>query len=363
MIKKIIFKLLIFINFSLQAEQFLYPVAHFADDNLVMIYQKSLDNIELWFFDQKKHIATKMLSSFFIPANFQLLPSENGFSFIDRGNIKIQYFTKRSPKTIGIYEPISFFSSIHWIDDHHFYCTAIEGDFYQIFYGDDDGNMQRLSCEFIDFLYPQKINNEIYCIKRDLDYNFKIVVQPWLPINFNEYQILPETIILSTTSQPLCFLHMISKSEGFYLQAPEYKGEKHNELYEFSCYHLFKNDDEWQSEQLFSFMIPLGYIHGSSRLYESIEPFLPNYTVQDYVYYTTYNKNTDEFEITSCHIKTKTIQKHIQEFYQKNKSNNQLFAPYILQSKIYCGKIIQDSELRNFLQQNLMDEIISFDVK
>ena len=56
-IKKTWLYFLFFVNVSVQAEQFLYPVAHFDDSNqLVVIYQKSLQDIELWFLDQKNDL-------------------------------------------------------------------------------------------------------------------------------------------------------------------------------------------------------------------------------------------------------------------------------------------------------------------
>ena len=364
-IKKTWLYFLFFVNVSVQAEQFLYPVAHFDDSNqLVVIYQKSLQDIELWFLDQKNDIAIKGLSSFFIPANFRMLPSGDGFSFIDGGYIKIKQFQKRSPKTLGIYEPIGSFSSMNWIDDHTFYFTAQEGDFYQVFCCDDESNIKRLSCLPIDFLYPQKIGDQLYCIQRDLEGQFKIISQLWQPVDFASHQILPESIILPETNRPLCFLHMLSDVQGFYLQAPEFKQLSDNDSYEFACYHLVKIDDQWMSEQLFVFNVPLKYIHGSTRLYESIEPFLPNYSVENYVYYSTYNKDTNLFELLSIDISSKTTKNYNDDCMKKNGANNsQLFAPHIFNSKIYCGKIFQDTRVMDFTQKDLMDEITIFDTK
>ena len=364
-IKKIARYFLFVMSMPISAEQFLYPVADFDNGNqIVMMYQKTLDDVELWFLNQTDEIATKGLSSFLIPANFKMLPSNDGFSFIDSGYIKIKYFAKRSPKTLGIYEPISSFSSMYWIDDHNFYFTAQEGDFYQVFCSDDEANIKRLSCESIDFLYPQKIDDQFYCIKRDHDGQFKIVMQPWQPINFTDYQTLPETIILPETHRPLCFLHMINNNQGFYLQAPEFKSLNEAELYEFSCYSLNKIDDQWISKQLFSFMIPLKYIHGSSRLYESIEPFLPNYGMNNYIYYSSYNKKSESFELLNYCISTKIIINCTDNFMHKNDANNnQLFAPYIFNSKIYCGIIMQDTKTLDFSQQNLVYKLPMIDTK
>ena len=115
---------------------------------------------------------------------------------------------------------------------------------------------------------------------------------------------------------------------------------------------------------MFSFYIPLTYIHGSSRLYESIEPFLPNYTMENYIFYVSYNQTTHAFELLSFHIPTKTIEFIDDQFLYKNGENNyQLFSPYILNSKIYCGIIIKNQLPNDFLVNDIPKKMISFDTK
>lgn len=349
---------------NIHAQEFVYPVADFDNGKqLVIIHQKSLDDVEVWFFDQENKSMIKGISSFLVPANLRILPTKNGFSFIDQGFIKIKMFDKRSPKTITTYEPISLISSMNWIDDHTFYFTAREGDYYQTFKGDIESNIQRLSCEPIDFLYPAKIDDSWYCIKRTIDQQFKITLQSWNPIDFNQYQILPEKIILPLTDRSLCFLKMVSNQEGFYLQAPEFKSNHHDELYEFSCHHLVKNSSEWTSQELFNFTIPLRYIHGVDRLYESIEPFLPNYTIQDIIYYVSFNQENSRFELFEFYIPTKTVINLTDNFIKKNNMNAQLFAPYIFNSKIYCGIITDQTKKIDFTQDNFVFNLPSMNTK
>lgn len=380
--KKCFFIFLLFFTFSVKSEQFIYPVAEFDHGNQVaVIHQKSLQDIEVWFINQEKQTTIKGLSSFLTPANLRMIPSGKGFSFIDQGYIKIKYFEKRSAKTLEIYEPISLFSSVNWIDEHTFYFTAQHGDFYHLFCCDDEANkIQRLSCESIDFLYPQKIGDLFFCIKRTIEGQFKITQQPWQPISFNEHQILSENVIVPETLQQLCFLRMISNTEGFYLSAPSTKRSKKDELYDFTCYHLLKSDDcfcdassrplqgdnekddrqgQWKTEELFSFQIQSKYIHGDYRLYESIEPFLPKYSLQDYVYFSTYNKNKESFEMIAFHIPTK---KNIKlEVNSLDDNQYKFFAPYIFKEKMYGGVIIKDTEIVDFTQKNLLINLLSID--
>lgn len=359
--KTYIFILLLFCTLLIQAEQFVYPVAEFDNGNqIAVIHQKTLQDIDVWFINQKQQTVQKGLSSFLRPANLRILPSGKGFSFIDQGYIKIKYFEKRSAKTLEIYEPISLFSSVNWIDEHTFYFTARQGDFYHLFCCDDEANnVQRLSCEPVDFLYPQKINDIFFCIKRTIEGQFKIVQQPWNPISFNQYQILPETIITSESAVPLCFLHMVSDNEGFYLQAPLTRKYNKADLYDFTCFHLVKNEGKWKTEELFSFQIPLKYLQGDSRLYESIQPFLPKYDVANYVYFSTYNSNVESFELFTFHIPTKKNLEIQNDTFKKNPY--QFFATSIFNTKMYGGIIIEDAEIIDFTQKNLLINLLSID--
>ena len=356
----------ILLHIHIQAEQFLYPVTDFDNENkLVIIHQKSLDDVEVWFFDQETKTIEKGLSSFLIPANLRILPTKDGFSFIDQGFIKIKQFNKRSPKTISVYEPISLISAMNWIDDHTFYFTAREGDYYQTFQGNTESNIQRLSSEPIDFLYPSKIDDIFYCIKRTPDQQFKITMQSWNPIEFDQSQILPENVIVPLTDEALCFLKMITHKEGFYLQISELQSNQDDSLYTFSCHHLIKIENEqWISQKLFDFIIPKKYINGSSRLYESMELFLPNYSIKDYIYYVSFNQDHNIFELFKFHISTQSKIDITDNFMQKNEINhNQLFAPYILNSKIYCGIIAQDLPIDIFMQNNFNINLPSVNTK
>lgn len=341
--------ILLMSNLLYSYEEFIYPIAYCKDlKQIVFLHQKSLDTIELLFYDQASQITTQQLSSFCIPANFRMLPSNDGFSFIDQGFIKIKYFNKRSPQTILMYEPISFISSMNWIDDETFYFTAREGDYYQTFQGNINSELQRLSCQRSDTLYPNKIDSHLYSIKRTSHHEYSITMQPWNPIDFTERsnQAQSEIILVEPSNKPLCFLKMVSAKEGFYLQAPQFKKSNH-ELYDFSCCRVWQKDTtSWQSDELFSFSIPAKYIHGPERLYESIEPFLPNYTVQDFIYYVDFNETEHRFELLEFQISTTTTKNLTDDFMKKNCLHQQkIFAPKFINGKIYCGIIIE--QLKN----------------
>lgn len=340
--KKYIFLTLCLMFHSNYAEQFIYPVADFDDGHqLMVLYQKSLDNVELWIWNTETHRAIKAISSFLTPANLRMMPSGKGFSFIDQGYIKIKEFAKRSPRTLPIYDPIGLFSNMNWIDDETFYFVAREGDFFQIFQGDLQANIQRLTFEPSDALYPQKINSMLFYIKRDTNCQFSIVAQSWNPTVIGDCDHQSDLTIIQTSSDQLCFLRMISMEEGFYLQAPSSKS-KNDDNYKFSCYHLKKDNNEWKTEQLFTFKIPLKYVTGVARLYESLEPFLPNYNSKGFVYFVNWHKKAEQFKLCKFDILEKTVKFVDQESLYRN-DNRQIFAPYIYKDTIFCGIIAKDN--------------------
>jgi hypothetical protein len=358
--KKYLFLVACLIFYKNHAEQFVYPVADFNDGNqLMVLYQKSLDCVELWIWDTSSEHAIKGLSSFLTPANLRMMPSGKGFSFIDQGYIKIKEFVKRSPKTIAIYEPIGLFSSMNWIDDETFYFVAREGDFFQIFQGNLQANIQRLTHEPADALYPQKINSTLFYMKRDMNNQVTIVTQPWNPVGMDMHNGNSNyCTIIQNPSQQLCFLRMLSEKEGFYLQAPTNKTHGNNDCYEFSCHHLIQqHDNNWITEKIFTFKIPAKYVTGSTRLYESLEPFLPNYNFTDAVYFVNWQQEIDQFQLQKYYIPTKNIENVFDPLvYRKN--GKQIFAPYIHQGLMHCGFILQDQRNGESLQKIFeMDDV------
>ncbi len=293
------------------------------------------------------------------------MPSGKGFSFIDQGYIKIKEFAKRSPRTLPIYEPIGLFSNMNWIDDETFYFVARQGDFFQIFQGDLQANIQRLTHEPADALYPQKIDSTLFYMKRDMNYQVTIMQKPWKPVamNPNQDEIEAEAKIIINSSQQLCFLHMISDQEGFFLQAPTKKINNDTDCYEFSCHHLTEHENEWKTEKLFSFKIPCQYVTGSTRLYESLEPFLPNYKCKNIIYFVSWDTTSDRFELQKFYISEKLMIETSESVLQRN-NNQQIFAPYIHNEKIYCGIIVKDKRsLQNIFEADDVHFVLPFLIK
>ena len=348
---------------KIYAEEFLYPVAHIDNgEQLLLLYQKSLQNIELWIFDTTSHQAIKGISSFSTPANLRIMPSGNGFSFIDQGYIKIKEFMKRSAKTISINEPIGLFSHMNWINEDLFYFVAKEGDFFQIFQSNTQADVTRLTNLTADALYPQKIGNTLFFMQRDNSGKISIMQQPWTPVPMNESKNIGKTQIIQESDQQLCYLHMISDVAGFYIQAPHKKAHD-TDCYEFFCYQLKKEADRWENQQLFSFMIPSKYLIGAARLHESIEPFLPNYVHHNSIYFVSWDQNSmisPQFELYhfDCASHVISNQSHL---ITKKYNNHMIFAPYIHEDILYCGLITMNND-EHKKYTSIQDNSIDFDM-
>lgn len=364
--KKFLGIIILAATFMVKSEQYVYPVVDLDEGKQVLLlYQKTLHDIELWIWDTFSKTAQKGLLSFYSPANLRSLPSKDGFSFIDQGRIRIKKFNRRSPKSIDIYHPVSSISSMNWIDDNNFYFVGREGDFYNVFQSDLDGNLTRLTKENqIDFLYPHKINEKLFCIKRDMKRNFEVVEFDWQTNNYYIGEDLKDYTTLLRVDKPICFLHMVSEEEGFYL---EYSGFRSSnaETYNFNCYHIFNDNvsHEWKKNYLFQFKIPVDVISGNSnsRLYESLEPFLPNYTCKDLIYFVDYDIHRTSFGMYMYNLdkqKIETVYKPM----QKSRMQNDYFVPFKVQDKMFCGMIIKDMKSSSFLIQNILTGTVTFDL-
>ena len=280
MIKSKIFLALIVTNqvFASLSEEFFYPVAYNNATKIAyIIHQKSLYSIDLWIWDKQNESMEKGLLSTYSPGGLKLLPDNSGFSFIDQGKLRIKHFYKRSPKTINFYEPIYDMGSVEWIDSNFCYFTAKKKNNLSIFHADIEN--QKITClqekKSCDCMYPQKVKDDLFFVERTSDNKYKIIKTNYL--KKEEEQTAEQIIILNNGTSPIAFLNMKSESEGFFISHPEVI-DRQDKAVTFSCFHLIINADKnWQSKELFSFVLPINYIFGTNdqRLYESILPFLP----------------------------------------------------------------------------------------
>ncbi len=332
---------------SIYSEQFVYPVAAIDQEGkeILVVYQKSLDDIELWVWNSTTKRAIKGLLSMYIPAGIKMLPSGAGFSFIDEGRLRVKNFYKRLPKTIAIYEPISKITDIHWISDDAFYFSAREGEVYNIFSSNTLGEVQRCtSGQDSDYVYPCKIGKAVFCIERAKNKQFfNIVKIQWQLCAFDsEVKNFESKENVFTTSQPISYLNMISDEEGFYLDYGSICSDDLQNLLSFTCCRIFKDSTEaWSTEKLFEFKVPYLYVIGKEkeRLYESIAPLLPHYTNSQFIYYIDAHAD-GFFELKKYDKRNKNI-----ETLKSNETYSKIISPLRVGNILYAGFVIHEKEM------------------
>ena len=287
------------------AEVFVYPVAALESTHeIFVVCQKSINDLELYLVNEQTQESQNILWSLYTPAHVQVLPSEDGFSFIDQGTVYIKKFEKRHPRAVSIMYPLHNINNMQWIDDYNFlYVAQEDNNAYNIFLSSSTGETTRLSyAENIDFLYPQKIDSTLFSIIKNnitQEYaiaQFEIEQQDFIGKNQTNYAIL------KYLKDPACFLYMLSPHEGFFLTYPKIVvlDGVHDHAYKFICHHISKSENNtWQDEELFSFFILKDFITGSGpmRLYESLERFVPNYMCKGMVLFLS----ADEFGQTTLY--------------------------------------------------------------
>lgn len=364
---------------KIYCSEYLYPVANVkidGKDKIYVIHQKSINHLELWLWDPVTKIATKGLLSSYTPAALKILPSLNGFSFIDDGRIRIKKFNKRSPKSIDLYQPLYNISQIYWIDEDNFYLSAIENDKFAIFHvNTDDVIFPILQDKNIDFLYPQKIGDKLFYIERKTvkmengqessSYKiFETIYPDFKKIINNKIEELKSGEIIQSDSKSfdpgicianlqensIAFLTMIDENQGYFLQHQNVIC-KHDKFVYFDCFeikrenNIKKEDNNWMVAKLFSFSIPSSLILDSSDscLYESILPLIPKCN-QKKLYFVDFEQDESSNSVFYYDLNSNKIVK----IYDSKKGNkdytNIVFLPIFAQKSLFLGGKVDYTE-------------------
>ncbi len=361
---------------SLFAEEpmhgYLYPVDtinHEGKKKMCVLYQK-WNGLELYFWDPVTHKSTLGLLSFFQPTSLTVLPNQEAFSFIDNDRIRVKYVNKRSPKSLDFYGPYDL-TTITWIDNENFYFSAKERRHHNLFHATTDGDLFRLTVSNTHhYLYPQKVDETLFFIEstEDGDYAIKSIEYPtqYLANKIDKekrYFSLEDEIrtliaqedvretykpildIQSATTlvalehtrmqeTALAFLHMISLTEGFFIQYTDHI-DKDQKVLELDYYSLYTNGSEWTHTFLFTFSIPLYFImyqKGKIVMSESILPFLPFHNGTS-IYLTKYDDDKEILELFEYTREDKNLSKCLAgQNYQEI-----FFAPRRFNGQIICG--------------------------
>ncbi len=345
---------------SLYSEQFLYPVASYqnTDGNtqIFLIYQPSQHHIELWRWNPTTRSACKALLSHYIPAGLTILPNNKGFSFIDQGRLRIQYFHKRSPSTLDCPYPMYDFHPPTWLDEFHCYFSAKRLDHFCIFYGDMHNKTTTcLSDNFPhDSMYPQIINDILFFIHRTPEGEHSIVQTAFQQPIDNENGEKKNEVhsLLTCGKRSLAFLHMVSAGEGYFLEHPS-SISRYTPSLTLQCYHFFKDEKGWREEQLFSFSIPMYFLKESEyRLYESILPFLPRYIDQAIIFTDrkkgdSFIDETDQTELCLFDIHAKTVHQITSRYSSTFSVPQSVFSPLVVGNKIFYGGLLRKPGKKN----------------
>ena len=338
-------QLLISVDFTSQAHEsnsceYVYPIAQLDEDVLLIMHQKSCDDIEILAWNRHNKTACKELASIFLPSQVKLLPGKQAFSFIDRGRIRIKSFQKRAPRVIDIYESIHFISSLQWLNDEQCYFVGKDGDKFTMFLcdiSDRNTSLYRLnSIDAYDYLYPCKVDKSIFCLVRNDDIGYALCKLPWAPRPYEEKSENFNKEILLTHENPLCFLQMQDDTHGFVLEYT--KQAIQQEFFHVSCLEINYDDQQniWKMSKLFDFKLPLKLLmgHEPQRVYESINPFLPYYD-KDFIYFVSYDEDFQRCNIWRYNRNSQDIE----SIMHPSKSNkcNHIFAPLMIEGALYFG--------------------------
>jgi len=312
----------------LPATEYIYPVASLNNGATILcIHQHSPTNIELLEWNPETNHTEQMLWSVYNPAWLQMLPDNTGFSFIDNGRLRIKLFQKRSPKSIDFDEPLFDINGLQWIDEHTCYCSAYYNDNFALFELHDDGTLQCLHWKKgSDYLYPQKIDNQLFYIERCTTENSTNYHIMQCIYHYNDSELIADF-----GNTPIVFLTMISNTQGFVLEHAQ--NIDSSNLTTLFTYHEIKNQGgTWNKNVLFSFSIPTDLLReGSDRLYESLLPLLPR-IVDNKIYFVSCSNDNSFLEPYFYSLSSKTIHK-----INLPTKNGHYFVPMQCGNKLYCG--------------------------
>ncbi len=287
--KEILFSLFLTI-FVCNSQHYIYPVGAIDTHTIFFVYQKNCDHLQLWSLDLESKKVTQQLPAMYTSAGFQLLPNGLAFSFVDNGRIRVKSLSKRSPKSIELERPLYDISLIQWLNNDQAFLSAKYHDHFGIFMINIEGDVNFLLHDHMhDYLYPQKVNNDLFFIERTKDENEEKVTYKIKKTIFSNPGLSRE-LLLDCNDKPIAYLQMISATRGFFVQYPA-KGRSDQACLSMTCYNLYQIDDQWKTERLFSFSLPtqLLFLNNCSRLYELLLPLLPVYNNKTF-YFVSCNK-------------------------------------------------------------------------
>lgn len=320
---------------NIQAIKYIYPVGS-NSTHLYFIHQMNQEASELYTYcyhtksikHERYSFNQEMLYNFVV-TNFELLPENQGYSFLDNGRLRIKYYHKPSPISVDFLYPIYDLHAVIWVEPNKGIICAKYKNCFGLFYFTPDGRVDPIvwtGCH--DFLYPQVIDQEIYCIQKPIDQKGAAHIVScklpstscsvaWESLNFDEqvhilmrnptnisHKKMPHYLNSIAFIKNGTYLSMVNQHHGFYLEQLSKSSDK---LASFMYHEVVCTDGTWSSRVLFDFNIPRYLIDLSEKsLIEKMRLVLPIF-IKNKIYfihantvYTTgiysYNCDTSEIE-------------------------------------------------------------------
>lgn len=339
---------LTFLQLFAVTNQLIYPIAS-SDKNdksqLYTVYQKGFQERELWAIDLENQEAFKTILSSFLPTAVTLLPSRSGFSFIDRGRLRVKYFHKRSPRSVIFEDPLHDFTCVEWVNDKICFFSARRYNRHVIMLCNiDDRHLHVIEEDTIgDCLYPQKANNKLFCILQAGNY-YSIIKNDFLnPLSEDENSVIllneddDAREIVNFQNRPIAFLKMLSEQSGYVVELLK-RPENSHDTFKFAYHSFNKTNNSWFVEKLFDFAIRQDIILAdSNHLNEALHPFMPQHC-NTKIFYTSLGDDGTMNIFEYCLTDRKSTQKTFKH------NNEHVFAPYPFKNKIFYGKRLSAQE-------------------
>lgn len=257
-----------------------YPldvVSHGNESRILVFDQQSLQSTRLWLYNPHADTYGSGLLFTYCPTNITMLPSGEGFSFVDRGRIRIKKFNRRSVLSLDIMEPIFNITQLQWINDELCYFSAKQNGRYRLFICNMDGELDIIAEDAeADLIYPSLVGDAMFYLSQDSSQ--KITLKR---ISLEDRQ---SVTVLSLGRSNCAFLKMTSLSHGYICRMPFSTSLEDDLLAVEYC----SIDRECGLTKLFTFDVPVDQIFGTgtNRLVESIVPLLPRVSNDEIIYNT-----------------------------------------------------------------------------
>ena len=341
-------------QFFLTAKEYLIPIGHFRDKNLLICNLSSPENgneqVSLYSWNAITKEMTTLLSTFFQPLFVHVLPDGQTFSFIDQGRLQIKQLYKRSPQTILLDDQQIIESAMYcWIDDQRYIvcawrycpsldergCLAFKKGTYGLYRVDRDGAGTHTTSNYgmvsslvtssnSDALWPIIFENSLFYVRYNCNSNeFSIIC---INIDDPDYQ---EIIFEAFLGEKFYGMLALSQDSIIYF------------LYENNIHHAILGTKEassqqntWHSKELFQF-------HDQATPLSSVSLFSPILAKNKIIYFDEDN------------LKAYELEKNISFVIVNNDDKNvSLCVPYYVEGTLYCGFFFEEKSTRMWVENH-----------